>query len=55
MQILIMESLKVYGINIVALLTTSMTINETLQSIVLSLTIIYTSVNIINQFRNGKD
>jgi len=50
-----MESLKVYGINLIALFTTSMTINETLQTIVLSLTIIYTGINIIKQLKHGKD
>jgi len=38
-----------------ALFTTSMTLNETLQTIVLSLTIIYTVINIIKQLKHGKD
>ena len=47
------QELKVYGINLMALFTTSMKLNETLQTIVLSLTIIYTAINIVKQIKNG--
>jgi hypothetical protein len=50
-----MEQLKVYGINITALVSTSMSLNQTLQTVVLILTIIYTGINILKQLKNGKD
>lgn len=50
-----MESPKVYFINIMALFTTNMNMNETLQTIVLGLTIFYTGINIIKQLKNGKN
>lgn len=53
-----MEDLKIYGINITALLASSPMIegiNPFLQTVVLLLTIIYTSFNIIKQIKNGKN
>mgnify|MGYP001158619674 FL=1 len=41
-----MEPLKVYGINITALFTTTMPLNQTLQTLVLILTIVYTVIQI---------
>jgi len=41
-----MDSIKLYGINITALISTSMTINQNLQSAVLVLTIVYTLIQI---------
>jgi len=53
-----MTDLKIYGINITALLASSPVvdgINPFLQTIVLLLTIIYTSFNILKQIKNGKN
>ena len=41
-----MEALKVYGINITALFATTMPLNQTLQTCVLILTIVYTIIQI---------
>jgi len=46
-----MENLKIYGINISAMIFSAVNeFNPILQSIVLVLTIIYTAVNIYKQF-----
>jgi hypothetical protein len=46
-----MENLKIYGINIGAMIFSAVNeFNPILQSIVLVLTIIYTAVNIYKQF-----
>jgi len=44
-----MDSVKLYGINITALVSTSMTINQNLQSAVLVLTIVYTLIQIFQK------
>jgi hypothetical protein len=44
-----MESLKVYGLNITALFTTMAPLNQYLQTLVLSLTAIYTLMQIYKQ------
>lgn len=46
-----MESLKVYGINITALVTTSMPLNTYLQTLVLLSTLIYTILQIISKLK----
>jgi len=44
-----MESLKVYGLNITALFTTMAPLNQYLQTIVLALTAVYTIMQIYKQ------
>lgn len=46
-----MENLKVYGINITALITTSMPFNTYLQTLVLLSTLIYTVLQIITKLK----
>lgn len=46
-----MESIKVYGLNITALFTTMAPLNQYLQTLVLSLTAIYTIMQIFKQVK----
>lgn len=46
-----MESIKVYGLNITALFTTMAPLNQYLQTLVLSLTAIYTLMQIFKQIK----
>lgn len=51
-----MEDLRVYSVNFFAIFISALeSLNPYLQSIVLILTIIYTSMGIINRFKNNKN
>lgn len=51
-----MEEIKLYGINISALaLTHVQSVNDNLQTILLTLTIFYTFMNIYSKIGNGKN
>jgi hypothetical protein len=51
-----MENLRVYGVNIGAIVFSAMpAINENLQTIVLLLTILWTAIQIVKTFTDGKD
>ena len=47
-----MESLKVYALNITALISTSMPLNTYLQTLVLLCTLIYTILQIISKAKS---
>lgn len=47
-----MENLKVYGLNITALISTTMSLNQGLQTLVLLSTLIYTILQIVLKIKN---